>query len=168
MSCSCPYITDLASSIHKNIGEPSAVSVSFIAGKLTSNAFLGQLNTLLYKCHTVVSGCIDPALDVDEQAIYTTLYEADYYKKQISSYIGAAGVKRVLSVKEGDSSISLSNTASEAKVIADLAKSLRQQANEMADLYNRGQATARGVSFYTIDQYGPSSSLIDNQFSPRI
>jgi hypothetical protein len=168
MSCSCPYITDLASSIHKSIGEPSAVSISFIAGKLTSNAFLGQLNTLLYKCHSIVDGCIEPPLDVDEQAIYATLYEADYYKKQISSYIGAAGVKRVLSVKEGDSSVSLSNTASEAKVIADLAKSLRQQANEMADLYNRGRATALGVSFYTIDQYGPSSSLINDQFSPRI
>lgn len=168
MSCSCSYITDLANSIHKSIGEPSSVSVSFIAGKLTSNAFLGQLNTLLFKCHTIIDGCIEPALDVDEQAIYAVLYEADYYKKQILSYIGAAGVKKVLSVKEGDSSINLQNSNESAKIVQALSRDRLKQAQEMADLYNRGQSTARGVSFYTINQFGPSAALVSDQYSPRI
>lgn len=168
MSCPCPYITDLATSIHRNIGEPSDVSVSFIAGKLTSNAFLGQLNTLLYKCHIIDAGCIEPPLDVDEQAIYGVLYEADYYKKQILSYIGAAGVKKVLSVKEGDSSVSLQNSNESAKIVQNLSKDRFKQAQEMADMYNKGRAIARDVSFYTINQYGPSSSLTDANYSPRI
>jgi len=164
MACECAYITDLATYIHKNIGEPTAVSTSFIASKLISPAFLGNLNSLLYKCHATVSGCIQPPLDGDEQAIYALLYESDYYKKQISSYIGAAGVKRVMSVREGDSSIAFSNTATEAKLISDLSKSTYEQAKEMADLYNRGQATARGVDFYTINQYGNNN--LGNQYGP--
>lgn len=137
------------------------MSVSFIAGKLTSNAFLGQLNALLYKCHVIDAGCIEPPLDVDEQAIYGVLYEADYYKKQILSYIGAAGVKKVLSVKEGDSSISLQNSNESAKIVRELSKDRFKQAAELADLYNKGKATARDVSFYTISPYGNRNAMND-------
>lgn len=129
------------------------MSVSFIAGKLISKSFLGLLDSLIYKCHTITDGCIEPALDGGEQAICAILYESDYYKKQVVNYIGAAGVKRVLSVREGDSSVTLQNTNESAKIIQNISKDLFEQAKEMADLYNRGLATARDISFYTIDQY---------------
>lgn len=164
---SCTYISGLANNIYEEIGSPSSTSVSFISGKLVSNAFLGQLGSLTYKCYEGVSGCIEPPLDAGEQAIYSLLYLGDYWKKQVSSYIGAAGVKRVLSVKEGDSSVTLSNSTTEAKEIRGLAKDYSSQAKEMADLYNRGQATARGVSFYTIEQYSPVNN-IGNDYTPRI
>lgn len=161
---SCPYISGLAQSIYEELNSPSSTSVSFISGKLVSNAFLGQLGSLTYKCYSGVSGCIEPPLDVGEQGIYSLLYLGEYYKKQVVNYIGAAGVKRVLSVAEGDSRISLSNATSEAKEIRALAKDYTSQAKEMADLYNRGLATARGVSFYTIDPYTQSS--LNNGYSP--
>jgi hypothetical protein len=164
---SCSYISGLANNIYEEIGSPSSTSVSFISGKLVSNAFLGQLGSLTYKCYSGVSGCIEPSLDVGEQAIYSLLYLGDYWKKQVSAYIGAAGVKRVLSVSEGDSRVSLSNQNSEAQTIRILAKDYSSQAREMADLYNRGLATARGVSFYTIEQYGPANN-IGTDYSPRL
>jgi len=158
---SCDYILPLSSGIWSELNEPSSVSVSFISGKLVSESFLGQLGSLTYKCYTSVSGCIVPPLDNGEQGIYALLYLGDYYKKQVINYIGAAGVNRVLSVAEGDSKISFGNKTSEAKEIRGLAKDYNDQAKEMADLYNRGLATARGVSFYTIDQYG-NNGLSDN------
>ncbi len=164
---SCDYILPLASGIWQEMEEPSSVSISFISGKLVSNFFLGQLGALTYKCYENVSGCIIPPLDNGEQGIYALLYLGDYYKKQVKSYIGAAGVKRVLSVAEGDSRISFSNQNSEAQTIRTLAKDYNDQAKEMADLYNRGLATARGVSFYTIEQYSPVNN-IGNNYSPRI
>ena len=162
---SCDYIFTLSSGLWEEIGSPTSVSVSFISGKLVSESFLGQLGSLTYKCYSSVSGCVEPPLDNGEQGIYSLLYLGDYYKKQVTSYIGAAGVKRVLSVAEGDSRISFSNQNSEAQTIKALAKDYHDQAKEMADLYNRGQATARGVSYLTINQYGPVSSLND-QYAP--
>jgi len=162
----CNYISGLANDIYEEIGSPSSTSVSFISGKLVSNSFLGQLGALTYKCYTNESGCINPALDAGEQAISFLLYLGDYYKKQVSNYLGAAGVKRVLSVREGDSSISLSNSATEAKLIRDLAKDYTEQAKEAADLYNRGLSNARQVQFYTIDQYS-SANGSENQYGPQ-
>jgi glutathionyl-hydroquinone reductase len=130
------------------------MSVSYISGKLVSDSFLGKLGSLTYKCYSGVSGCIQPALDNGEQNIYSLLFLGDYYNKQVSQYIGAAGVKRVINVKEGDSSITLQNSNESAKIIKTLAKDYHEQAKEMADLYNRGQATARDVQFYTINPYG--------------
>jgi hypothetical protein len=163
----CNYISGLANDIYVEIGSPSSTSVSFISGKLVSNSFLGQLGALTYKCYTNESGCINPALDAGEQAISFLLYLGDYYKKQVSNYLGAAGVKRVLSVREGDSSISLSNSATEAKLIRDLAKDYTEQAKEAADLYNRGLSNARQVQFYTIDQYS-SANGSENQYGPQL
>ncbi len=162
---SCTYIFDLATGLWQNFGEPTSISVSFISGKLTSNAFLGQLDSLIYKCHTVISGCIEPPLDPGEQAIYSLLYQGDYYRSQISAYIGAAGVKKVLSVREGDSSVTLQNGVSSAQVIRGMSQDYLNQAKELADLYNRGLATARGVDFYTINQYGPSCGANGSDFN---
>jgi len=164
---SCAYIQTLASGLWEEVGSPSSVSVSFISGKLVSDSFLGQLGSLTYKCYSTSGGCIIPELDNGEQGIYSALYLSDYYKKQVSNYIGAAGVKRVLSVAEVDSRISLSNTTSEAKEIRALAKDYSEQAKELAELYNRGLATARGVSFYTINQYGPNSAIVDGNYYPN-
>jgi hypothetical protein len=158
---SCAYIEVLSSGLWEEIGSPSSVSVSFISGKLVSESFLGQLGSLTYKCYQSVSGCIEPPLDNGEQGIYGLLYLGDYYKKQVVNYIGAAGVKRVLNVREADSSLTFSNTTSEAKEIRALAKDYNDQAKEMADLYNRGLSTARDVSFYTINPYGNGNSTTD-------
>ena len=164
---SCSYISGLANNIYEEIGSPSSTSVSFISGKLVSNAFLGQLGSLTYKCYSGVSGCIEPSLDVGEQAIYSLLYLGDYWKKKVADYIGDAAVKKVLSVREGDSSISIQNGVSAAKEIRGLAKDYSSQAKEMADLYNHGLATARGVSFYTIEQYSPVNN-IGGDYSPLV
>lgn len=165
---SCAYIQTLASGLWEELNSPSSVSVSFISGKLVSDSFLGQLGSLTFKCYQSISGCIEPPLDNGEQGIYSALYLSDYYKKQVVNYIGAAGVNRVLSVAEGDSRISFGNKTSEAKEIRALAKDYSDQAKELADLYNRGLSTARDVSFYTINQFGPSAALASDQYSPRL
>jgi hypothetical protein len=165
LNMSCAYIFTLSTGLWQEIGEPSSVSVSYISGKLVSDALLGKLGSLTYKCYSGVSGCIEPALDNGEQGIYSALYLSDYYKKQVSSYLGAAGVKRVLSVSEGDSKLSFSNSTSEAKLVKDLAKDYAEQAKELADLYNRGLSTARDVSFYTIDPYVRAGND-NNNFGP--
>jgi hypothetical protein len=128
---------------------------------------LGQLNSLIYKCYEIREGDIFPALGESEQAIYALLYISDFYKKQVSQYLGAAGVKRVISVREGDSSVQLVNSNEQAKTIRGLAQDYTNQAKEMADLYNRGLATARGVSLYTIDQYRNTNGLGDDFGSPN-
>lgn len=138
------------------------MSVSYISGKLVSESFIGKLSSLTYKCYSVSGGCIIPALDAGEQSIYSLLFQSDFYNKQVSQYLGAAGVKKVVSVKEGDSSIQLVNSNEQAKTIRGLAKDYYEQAKEMADLYNRGLATAKDVKLYTIDPYRASTNVGDN------
>jgi hypothetical protein len=160
----CAYITDLAKGIHQEIGQPTSISVSFIQSKLISKSFLGQLNTLLYKNHTIENGDIVTELDTQEQAIYSRLWIYEYYNSQGPVLLASMAAGNYwTNVKEGDSSITRANPVEIAKYFKTLAAQYKAYVDEMVEFYNKAQSFPRSNDMYTINVYG--NYAINGSFS---
>lgn len=147
---SCASTTDIANSIWKDLGEPTDISVSYIQSKLTSNVFLGKLNTLLGVCHTIVNGDISPPLDIDEQAIYAALYMVDFYTRKINQLVnGLAGP--ILSLTEGDSRIVFVSIADQIRVLQNMLKELNLQLDKLATTYRVDKTIPLDAKYYNFD-----------------
>ena len=151
----CAYITDLAKGIYNEIGQPTSISISFIQSKLTSKAFLGQLDTLVYKAHTIENGDILPELDEYEQAIYSRLWVYEYYNAEGPKFLNlAAGRSFATMVAEGDSKVQFASPVEIAKYYKSLAKEYKNFVDEMVEKYNKQQSFPRSNDMYTINVYG--------------
>lgn len=149
MACS-PYLTDISTSIWNDIGQPTDTPVSYIQSKLTSNAFLGKLNVLTANCYTIVSGDIAPPLGTDEQGIYAMLYEQDFYTRKINVLANGTDVAWV-TIVDGESRITRSDTVSQMKLYATMQKQLNQQLNLAVAAYRQDNSIAQSVDYYDID-----------------
>lgn len=159
---SCEYIYDLAYNIWEEINSPSGMSVAAISGRLVSSGFLGQLDARINGCHSVVSGCIVPPLDGEEQAIYEQMYLGGYYKKRsLSSFMYMPGTNAGVNegidwqhISEADSVIKRANPNEVAKFWKSLYDSANNEVNRLVDAYKRNRSAARSVDYITINQYG--------------
>ncbi len=153
MSC-CTYVTDMATFIHGNLGD-SSLSIPSIQSKLVSNPYLGTLNNLLSTtCYSGVSGCITPTMGVDEQAIFASLYERDYYTTKLNQVLQGYGTS-FTTLSEGDSRISRSSTADIARIYRDMQKQLNEQFTYLLNSYRQNEAQPRSVIYPTLVQaYG--------------
>jgi hypothetical protein len=136
---SCDYIQTLASGIWDDIGQPTAVSVSYISGWLVSAPNIGKLNNAINTCYSGVSGCIDPVLSEDEQAIYKDIYLSSYYGRQATSFLGAAGVDSWLEIKDDVSSIKRQNKNEISKSFIALQKQVQEDLKDKIFAYERNR-----------------------------
>jgi len=146
----CAAITDLATNIWNDLGQPTDTPVSYIQSKLISNAFLGQLNTLTANCYTIVSGDISPVLSTDEQGIYAMLYERDFYTRKVNVLANGTDIDWVV-IKDGDSSISRSNIVDKMRVYRDMQAQLNNQLKVAVAAYRQDASNGQSVDFYGID-----------------
>jgi len=157
---SCEYIFALSTGIWLEIDGPSSISVASISGRLVSSGFLGQLDTRINGCHTVVSGCIQPPLNIEEQAIYEYMYLAGYYKKRSLQSFGSASPDNPMAgiewtrIQENDSVVSRANPNEIAKFWRTLYNDANIEVNRLVDLYKRNRSAASSVDYITINQYG--------------
>ena len=107
---------------------------SHISGWLAEN--LGCLNTLL---NTSYSG-IDSDIDLEAQSIYKELYLSNYYRKQsrnaLRGIIDAGDGSNILSLKDGDSSVTFTNKNEVAKVYKSMADESQMRLNKLVSQYN--------------------------------
>ena len=127
---------ELASGIYSSEfdSDSSAANYSQISGWLSEN--LGLLNTLI---NTNFSGQ-NPSLGLEEQAIYKEIYLYNYYNKQARSILrGITATSNagdnILSVSDGDNSISFVNRNEVGKVYRDLAKESKQKLDVLVTKY---------------------------------
>lgn len=145
---SCATITDLANAIWGDLGSPTDLSVSAIQSKLTSDAFLGQLNLLVNGCHTVVSGEIVPALDVQEQAIYSLMYQASFYARKLA--LLATGRMLPVTLTEGDSKMVFASAVDLMRLYRDMQKQLTDELNRLAAAYVTNGLTPGDVKYFSV------------------
>ena len=108
---------------------------SHISGWLDAN--LGQLNTLL---NTSYSGS-NAELDLESQAIYKELYLASYYRKQSRNALRGlidtnGGGGDILSLRDGNSSVTFTNKNEVAKVYKSMADDAELRLNQLVAKYN--------------------------------
>lgn len=139
-------ITDLAQDIFDQEfdGDTGVASVSGINSWLEAN--LGLLNTNL---HTEFSGA-SAELDLEAQAVYKELYLYNFYTKQtrnvLRGVVGNAGSNNsILSLTDGESSVTFLNRNEISKVYRGLASDCLKRANDLIYQYNLHQSDPRQV-----------------------
>jgi hypothetical protein len=116
-------------------GDTGIVPRSYILAWLNAN--LGQLNTLL---NTSYSGS-NAELDLESQAIYKELYLANYYRKQSRNALRGlvdanGGGGDILSLRDGNSSVTFTNKNEVAKVYKSMADDAEIRLNQLVAKYN--------------------------------
>jgi len=145
----CAYLTDLATFIWNDLGSPSDLSVPSIQTKLTSEAFLGQLNSLTANCYSLVTGDISPVLGNREQGIYAMMYEKDFYTRKLNQLMAGDAIMWTR-VQDGDSSIVRSDLVNVARLYRDMQKQLDEQLNMVIGSYRKGRAMPSSVDYFTL------------------
>lgn len=145
MSCSA-YLTDMADVIYTDLGSPTGQSVSYIQSKLVSPVYIGRLNNLIATCYTTISGDISPALGTDEQAIYSLLYESEWYTTKLNQTL--AGLNPgIISIQDGDSRIVFTNTVEQAKVYKEMQKQTNDQLGLQVASYRQMQSQPSSINY---------------------
>lgn len=145
MSCPCSgdnhgcgnYIDLFVYNLWENNAQMAGQSLAFVSGWTFSPTNLGRLNNLIdtdfyLRCLTGSGSAIPtgfeivPCLDESQQAIYSYLYEVDFYRSQVkwtlSGIGGAASTSAWTNIKEWNRSISRGSRAETARVFKDLLK----------------------------------------------
>jgi hypothetical protein len=119
-------------------GDAGVVPRSYIEAWLESN--LGQLNALI---NTSYSG-IGAELDLESSAIYKEMYMANYYKKQsrnaLRGLVGNSNGSDILSLKDGNSSVTFTNKNEVSKVYKSLAQDCEAKVDKLSHQYNMYQS----------------------------
>jgi hypothetical protein len=144
----------LASGIYNSEFDSDSCAANYgqISGWLSEN--LGLLNTLI---NTNFSGQ-NPNLGLEEQAIYKEIYIYNYYNKQARSILrGITATSNagdnILSVSDGDNSISFVNRNEVGKVYRDLAKESKQKLDGLVTKYTIYQSQPLQVGGYESVSY---------------
>jgi hypothetical protein len=118
--------------------DTGAVPRSYIQAWLESN--LGLLNT---RINTSYSG-VSAELDLESSAIYKEMYMSHYYRKQsrnaLRGLVGNSDGADVLSIRDGNSSVSFVNKNEVSKVYKSLADDCDSKVEKLAHQYNMYQS----------------------------
>ena len=148
----CAYITDLATYIWKDLGEPTDMTVSYIQSKLISEAFIGKLNVAISASYSIVTNDIVPVLDNTAQAVYALMYKSEYYANKINKLLGGySGATMWTELSDGDGKIRRASPTEVAKVFKDLKDRVDADMYNMIHAHRMNNSTSKTVDYYTID-----------------
>jgi hypothetical protein len=142
-------LEDLASGIvvTEFDGDTGIATVANVSGWLYEN--LGQVNTYLYTDFTgdLASGTYG-VMDIEAQNVLKELYLSNYYNKQARNALrgivdSSVSGDNVLSLKDGESSVTFINRNEVSKVYRGLASDCMEKVTRMAAQYNIYQAEPR-------------------------
>jgi len=136
MSCD---LYNLASGSWDEIGQPTAISIGYISGWYINN--IGKLNNAIITSYSGIGGTgIDPCLGAEESDIYKELYKVQYYDRQASSFLGAAGVSLWTEIKDDVSAVKRLSPNEIAKTFINLRKEAQKNLDNMIFAYQRNNA----------------------------
>lgn len=157
---SCPaYITDLATNVWSDLGQPTGQPPPYIQSKLVSQSYVGQLNNLIATCYISVSGDISPPLDNTEQGIYSLLYQYNYYTTALNRTL--AGLNPgVVSMSDGDSRIVFVNPVDIARIYRDAKQQVYDNLVTQVYAYRQMASQPKSVDFpFIVNDLGISSNI---------
>jgi hypothetical protein len=138
-------ISDLATGIYEYELDSTGVTFNSISGWLNEN--VGLLNTYLYTSFSGSDGVIS-GMGLEEGDIYKEMYLYHYYKKQARNTLRGIvddSNGNILSVRDGDNSITFVNKNEVSKVYKGMAQDSYDKMLRMTQSYNSYQASPRQV-----------------------
>lgn len=163
----CPaYLSDLSNAIWLDLGSPTDLSPAAIQTKLSSAAFLGKLNALTANCYVLESdGTITPPLGLEEQAIYSLLYQVDYYTGKLNNVLNGYNTN-FISLVDGDSRITRSSAVDYGRLYRDQQKQLMTQLSGLIGAYRVDGAGPLSVDMYNV-VYGGADGAYSGPMGDR-
>lgn len=157
-------LIDLSSNIfYSDVQEAADTSVTKILTWLL--AHIGDLNTRLATCHKITGNDVSPELNNAEAAIFGILYLYNYYLKQVTNNLGAAQFS-VLTVKEGDYSVTTVNRNEISKVWRGLAQDTLNNLNFLIKQYRQNNSLPVSINNPYLQPYW--SFLYRKQVDPGL
>ena len=138
-------IADLATQVYHNEFDSTGVSQTTISGWFENN--LGMLNTYLYTSFSGANGQIN-GFGLEEADIYKEMYLYHHYTKQARNTLRGIATDtngNILSVRDGDNSITFVNKNEVTKVYKSLANDSYDKMLRMIQSYNSYNASPRQV-----------------------
>tara|TARA_X000001382_G_scaffold104235_1_gene79245 strand:+ start:94 stop:555 length:462 start_codon:yes stop_codon:yes gene_type:complete len=138
-------IGDIATEIYHSEFDSTGVSSTAISGWFANN--VGMLNTYLYTNFSGDNGVIS-GMGLEEADIYKEMYLYHYYTKQARNTLRGIATDsngNILSVRDGDNSITFVNKNEVTKVYKGLANDSYEKMIRMAQSYSSYNASPRQV-----------------------
>lgn len=129
MSFCTDQILSLASGIYQSIGSPTAQSVGFISGWITSSGgMLGDINTKLDTCFYLSGSapCIAGGFGDQEESFSYLLYQSSYYETKALSALAGLSTPWT-TMKEGDTTIVRESSVNISKQFLAMHENAQQQ-----------------------------------------
>ena len=133
-------VVDIADELHKELGEPSTLSVPAITYWLRSN--IGSLSNYLNEGFTLNSTSLDiektvndekVQIDEDEKDVLKKMYHIHYYDILLRSTLSAAGTDSVVEIQSDDTRVRRINKNELSKTYVSLK---RTEQDELGKLIN--------------------------------
>ncbi len=139
-----------------NLGQPDCLNLLTISGYVLQPDTLGWLNATIGSCYMATGATgmgslnydVSPDLGTQELAILGARYEVTYYKHLSMAMMGTnPGNMPVLSVREGDSNISVGNPINVGKEYREMAKDANERLNYLVGSYLSQGTGPRSVDY---------------------
>lgn len=139
----CLKISDIANEIFIELGEPSSISIPFLASWLRGN--IGKLNNLIDTCFVIDENFeISPPMDINEVAILKEMYYIKYFENLATNSLAAASDWS--EVSEGDTTIRKTNRNEIAKTYTDLRKESAKTLDYLIRYYRQNKSKPNQVT----------------------
>ena len=117
-------VVDIADEIFRELGEPTSLSIPAISFWLRTN--VGQLNNYIHTEYSVsetdleIKDTSSPPVEIgdNEKTILKKMYFIHYYDQRLRTHMTTMDTDTILSVRDGDSSVTKVNRNEVAKSIA--------------------------------------------------
>jgi hypothetical protein len=115
-------IVDIADEVFRELGEPSALSIPAISYWLRAN--VGYLNNLIHTDYTISASTLEmrdsnkDEIGEEEKAVLKKMYMIHFYDQKLRTHMTTMDSDTVVSVRDGDSSVTKINRNEIAKSIA--------------------------------------------------
>lgn len=153
MSFCTQDILTLASGIYEDLNSPSALSIGYISGVLTSSGFLGNINNRLNCSFWIESGtCIAGGFGAEESDIASTLFQMNYCRQQSMAVMQGGGAF-VTTIKDGDSTISMEGKSKLAAEWRAMRKELEDTLRVAVANWSRGHVAPVTVDAASLASY---------------
>lgn len=155
MSFCTDHVLLLAGSIFTGLGSPSAQSVGYVSGWLTSSGTLGGLNNRLNETYYLSGAqpCIAGGFGPNEGEILRIIYEREYYQQKAREALVGGGNALWTSMADGDSRLTRASPVDVARGWMSLSKDSEQTLYVAVANWKKGAVLAATVDYSSLYSY---------------
>ena len=135
-------VVDIADEVFRELGEPTILSIPAISFWLRAN--IGQLNTYTSDLEIKTSAGVE--IGEEEKAVLKKMYFIHFYDQKLRTHMTTLDTDTVISVRDGDSSVTKVNRNEITRSIAAIKNQEYSELNQMIQAYNSQKGSPRQVA----------------------